>query len=132
MVFIGTCTVTTALVSSFTKSEKARQGRHGLTSPSGPSIRVLDRVRVRIEMEMSVAHRSNLKLTLLQVYRGVYSNTTQGRADAGDAAHAGEAAGGGDGGGGGGGGGAGKRASESGGEKGAKKEFKAGKGPKGS
>ena len=79
---------------------------------------------------MSVAHRSNLKLTLLQVYGGVYSNATQGRADAGDAVPAGEAAGGGDGGGG--GGGAGKRASEGGGEKGAKKKAKAVKGPKGS
>jgi hypothetical protein len=103
----------------------------GLTSPSGPSIRVLDRVRVRIEVQTSVAHRSNLKLTLLEVYGGVYSNATQGRADAGDAAPAGEPVGGGDGGGRGGGGGTGKRVSEGGGEKGAKKKAKAGKGPKG-
>lgn len=46
----------------------------GLSSPSAPAIRVLDRVKVRIEVQTSASHRSNLKLTLLQVYGGIYSS----------------------------------------------------------
>ena len=46
----------------------------GLSSPSAPSIRVLDRAKVRIEVQTSPSHRSNLKLTLLQVYGGIYSS----------------------------------------------------------
>jgi len=50
----------------------------GLTSPSAPAIRVLDRVQIRIEVQTSVSHRSNLKLTLLEVFGGVYSSATGG------------------------------------------------------
>jgi hypothetical protein len=74
-----------------------------------------------VSVQTSVAHRSNLKLTLLEVFGGVYSSATQDCAggDA-DASLAGKPAGVGD---------TGKRASEGGGEKGAKKP-KSGKGQK--